>query len=222
MRASWAITLLLAALVLAGTAAARDPRDPQQRHTAADTTLASTLALHLKDLAAGWKPAKPTPDPPPCKTEPDESKLVETARIDPTFIWKDGLTTIGTEVDIFRTAAMAKTDWALSTLALFRRCVLQSARDQLPGYTVALVSAKQLPPPSATAERSLHYRLVFDITHAGTTVPIVSDVTALGKGRETVVMHSFSERVALPSSAVTQLVRLLANRLEAGSTKGTA
>lgn len=216
MRASWVIALLLAALVLAGTAAARDPKDPQQRHTAADTKLANTLALHQKDLAAGWKPAKPTADPPPCKAEPDESSLVETARIDPTFIWKDGVTTLGTEVDVFKTAAMAKRDWSLSTLKLFQSCLLQSARDQLPHYKVTLVSSNQLPPPSAIAERSLHFRLVFDLTHAGTTVPIVSDVTALGRGRETVVMHSFSVRTALPSSALTQLVQLLASRLGTG------
>jgi hypothetical protein len=213
MRGFWVLALLLAALVLAGTAAARDPKDPQQRHTAADTVLARSLGLQLKDLAAGWKPVKATPDPPPCKTEPDESTLVETARIDPTFIWKDGRTTLGTEVDIFETVAMAQKDWALSTLALFQRCLLQSARDQLHGFTVTPLSARKLPRPSATAERALHYRLVFDITNQGTTVPIVSDVTALGKGRETVVMHSFSVRAPLPSSAVSQLVRLLASRL---------
>ena len=216
MRASWVIGLLLAALVLAGAAAARDPKDPQQRHTAADTKLANTLALRQKDLAAGWTLTKPTPNPPPCKTEPDESNLVQTARIDPTFIWKDGVTTLGTEVDIFKTAAMAQRDWALSTLKLFQSCLLQSAREQLPDYKVTLVSAKQLPKPSAVAERSLHYRLVFDIVHAGKTVPIVSDVTALGRGRETVVMHSFSVQTALPSSATTQLVQILANRLGTG------
>ena len=113
---------------------------------------------------------------------------------------------------------MAKRDWALSTLALFRSCLLQSARDQLPGYTVTLLSAQKLPRPSATAERSLHYRLVFGITNQGTTVPIVSDVTALGQGRETVVMHSFSVRSPLPSSAVSQLVRLLAGRLGGNTT----
>jgi hypothetical protein len=216
MRASWVIALLLAALALAGPAAARDPKDPQQRHTAADTKLANTLALHQKDLAAGWALAKPTPDPPPCKTEPDESNLVQTARIDPTFIWKDGITTLGTEVDIFKTAAMAKRDWALSTLKLFQSCLLQSARDQLPHFKVMLVSSKQLPRPSAVAERSLHFRLVFDIINGGKKVPIVSDVIALGRGRETVVMHSFSPQTALPSSAVTQLVQILANRLGTG------
>jgi len=216
MRASWVIALLLTALALAASAAARDPKDPQQRHTAADTKLANTLALHQKDLAAGWTPAQPTPDPPPCKAEPDESDLVQTARIDPTFIWKDRITTLGTEVDIFKTAAMAKRDWALSTLKLFQSCLLQSARDQLPDYKVTLVSAKQLPRPSAVAERSLHYRLVFDIVHAGKKVPIVSDVTALGRGRKTVILHSFSVQTALPSSAVTQLVQILSNRLGTG------
>jgi hypothetical protein len=216
MRVPWLILTLLAALALAGSAAARDPKDPQQRHTSVDTKLAYTLALQQKDLAAGWKPAKPTPEPPPCKTEPNESNLVQTARIDPTFIWKDGITTLGTEVDVFKTAAMAKTDWNLSTLKLFQSCLLQSAHDQLPHYTVRLVSAKQLAKPVPTAERSLHYRLVFDIVHQGKTVPIVSDVTALGRGRETVVMHSFSVGSALPSAAVTQLVQILANRLGTG------
>jgi hypothetical protein len=41
-------------------------------------------------------------------------------------------------------------------------------------------------------------------------------VTALGHGRETVVMHSFSVGSALPSKAVTQLVQILANRLGTG------
>lgn len=216
MRASWAIAFVLAALILAGSAGARDPKDPQQRHTAADTKLANKLALHQTDLAVGWRPAKPQPEPPPCSTEPDESNLVQTARIDPSFIWKDGITTIGTEVDIFKTAAMAKRDWALSTLKLFQDCLLESARGELPHDKVRLVSAKELPRPSVIAERSLHYRLVFAITHAGRTLPVVSDVTALGRGRETVVMHSVSVKSALPAAAVTQLVQILANRLGTG------
>jgi len=217
MRAVLAVLLTATALALAATAtAARDPKDPQQRHTAADTKRAEALALKQSDLAAGWKPAKPTPNPPPCKTEPDESKLVQTARIDPTFVWKDKVTTLGTEVDVFKTASMARTDWNLSTLTLFRSCLLQSARDQLPHYTVRVVSAKRLAPPNAPAERALHYQLVFSISHAGQTVPIVSDVIALGRGRETVVMHSFSVKTPLPASAVTQLTQLLANRLGTG------
>jgi hypothetical protein len=217
MRAVLAAVLTVTALALVATAAAaRDPKDPQQRHTAADTKLAKTLALKRTDLVAGWKPAKPTPNPPPCTTEPDESKLIQTARIDPTFVWSDGVTTLGSQVDIFKTAAMAQTDWNLSTLKLFRDCLLQSAQHQLPHYTVRVVSAKKLAPPTVSAERLLHYQIVFAITRSGRTLPIVSDVIALGRGRETVVVHSFSVRSPLPSSAVSQVVQLLANRLGTG------
>jgi len=217
MRAVPAAVLILTALALAATAAAtHDPKDPQQRHTAADTKLAKSLALKRTDLVAGWKAAKPTPNPPACTTEPDESKLIQTARIDPTYVWTDGVTTLGTQVDIFKTASMAKTDWNLTTLKLFRSCLLQSARHQLPHYTVRVVSAKELAPPKVSVERLLHYQLVFAITRSGRTIPIVSDVIALGRGRETVVMHSFSVQSPLPSSSVTQVVQLLANRLGTG------
>jgi len=216
MRTFAAIALLLAALAVAASAGARNPKDPQQRHTAADTKLAKTLALRQSDFAVGWRPAPPDPNPPSCPAGPDESSLVQTAQIDPTFIWKDGVTNIGSEVDIFRTAAMAETDWGLSTLDLFKTCLLWSARGELPHSTVRVVSAKRLPKPAATAERSLHYRLVFSIAHAGTTVPVVSDVIALGRGRETVVLHSFSIRTALPASAMNELIRRLANRLGTG------
>ena len=217
MRASWVIALLLAALALAGSAAARDPRDPQQRHTAADTKLANTLALHQKDLAAGWTLTKPTPDPPPCKTEPDESNLVETARIDPTFIWTDGVTSLGTEVDIFKTATQAETDWRFSTLNLFRACLLENARSQLgKKFNVQIASAKSLSSPARLADRELHYQLVFAIKRGSTPVSLVSDVYALGKGRITVVMHSFSVRTPLPSAAVKQLLLTLSSRLGAG------
>ena len=94
---------------------------------------------------------------------------MQTAQIDPTFIWKDGVTTLGTEVDIFKTAAMAKQDWALSTLKLFRAACCRARATSFRTARCALVSAKQLPRPSAAAERSLHYRLVFDIVRAGKT-----------------------------------------------------
>ena len=217
MRAAPAIALVLAALVLAAPAAARDPKDPQQQHTAADTKLASSLALKAADLAAGWKAAPAQPNSPPCSTEPNESKLVQTAKIDPTFIWKDGVTTLGTEVDIFKTASQAQTDWKLSTLTLFRNCLLESARGQLgKKFTVGIASAKALKAPPRLAERELHYQIVFRIVRGQTPVSIVSDVYALGKGRITVVMHSFSIREPLPSPAVKQLLQLLSGRLGAG------
>lgn len=216
MRAAPALLALAGLLLLAGTAlAATDPKDPQQRHTAADTKLATSIAIRRPDLAAGWKAAKPGPRT-ACSVEPDESKLVQTARIDPTFLWKDGVTNIGTEVDVFRTKAQARRDWELSTLKLFRACLLESARHRLgPKLKVGLVSAKRLAAP-ALAERVLHYRIVISV-RGKTSVPVVSDVVALGRGRVTVVLHAFSVRTALPDAAIRPLLELLANRLAAGS-----
>jgi hypothetical protein len=218
MRAAPIIALVLAALALAASAtAARDPKDPQQKHTAADTKLANSLALRASDLAAGWRAAPPHPKSPPCTTEPNESKLVQTARIDPTFIWRDGVTSLGSEVDIFKTAAQAKTDWRLSTLTLFRACLLENARAQLgKTFSVQIASAKSLSSPARLADRELHYQIVFAVKRGKTPVSLVSDVYALGKGRITIVMHSFSVRMPLPSSALNALLQTLSGRLGAG------
>src|SRR5258707_1778129 len=114
-----AVAALLTFALAAGAGAARAPsRDPQQRHTAADMKRAAALALRRTDLAAGWKADKPQKPSPPCTAGPDESKLVQTARIDPSFTWKDGVTNVGSEVDIFRSAPEARQDWRLSTLGL--------------------------------------------------------------------------------------------------------
>lgn len=218
MRAVPVIVLALAALVLAAAAtAARDPKDPQQKHTAADMKLAGSLALRASDLAAGWKLAPPHPDSPPCTTEPNESKLVQTAQIDPTFLWTDGVTSLGSEVDIFKTPAQAETDWRFSTLKLFRACLLESARSQLgKKFNVRIASAKSLSSPARLADRQLHYQIVFAIKRGSTPVSLVSDVYALGKGRITIVMHTFSVRTPLPSSALKALLQTLSGRLGAG------
>ncbi len=218
MRAVPVIVLVLAACALAASAtAARDPKDPQQKHTAADTKLANSLALRASDLAAGWKLAPAHPKSPPCTTEPNESKLVQTAQIDPTFLWTDGVTSLGSEVDIFKTPAQAETDWRLSTLKLFRSCLLENARSQLgKKFNVRIASAKSLSSPARLADRQLHYQIVFAIKRGSTPVSLVSDVYALGKGRITIVMHSFSVRTPLPSSALKALLQTLSGRLGAG------
>jgi hypothetical protein len=216
------VVLVLASLAWAASASGRDPKDPQQRHTAADTKAATAIALKLSDLAAGWKAAPRDKPAPPCSTEPDESKLVQTARIDPTFVWKDGATTIGSEIDTFRTAAQAVRDWRLSTLALMGRCLLESARKQLGSrqMTVTLSSAVALAPPKL-GERSLHYRLIFLLrrTQAGKTsvLQFVTELIAIGVGRTSVVLHVASPGQPLPASGLTSLAKLLAKRLEASA-----
>ena len=218
MRAVALIAVLGAAAALAGTAwSAVDPNDPQQRHTPADTQLAQSLALRISDLAAGWKVEKqPAGSGPVCAGEPDESALVQTAKIDPSFVWTDSLTRIGSQVDIFQTAAMARKDWDLSTLKLAASCLLQEASAEFgKNVHVTLVSSKALAPPG-NAERSLHYRLVLSV-RATQSVRLVTDVVALGRGRITVVLHSLTlATTPLPASGLVQLAAKLAGRLDAG------
>ncbi len=218
MRAVALIAVLGAAAALAGTAwSAVDPRDPQQRHTAADTKLAQTLALRGTDLAAGWKAEKQqTGSGPACVGEPDESALVQTAKIDPSFVWRDNLTRLGSQVDVFQTAAMARRDWALSTLKLSTSCLLQDASAEFgTSVHVTLVSSQALAPPGH-AERSLHYRIVLAV-RSTQTVRLVTDVVALGRGRITVALHSLTlTTTPLPASGLAQLAAKLAGRLGVG------
>jgi hypothetical protein len=202
-------------LVLASAAAARDPKAPQLRPTAADGRLARGIALTLRDLAPGWK-AQPKQKPaPPCSTEPDESSLVQTAQIDPTFVWTDGVTSIGTEVDVFRTAVQAQRDWRLSTLRVIRDCLLEAGQRTLgKGVRVSLVSAQALPSP-AHAARTWHYRLVFEL-RGKNTVPVVTDLIGVGAGRVSVVLHTFSIENPLPAKELTALAAKLVTRLQAG------
>ena len=216
MRAALVVLLAALALAAAGAAAARDPRAPQQRHTAADTRLARSVGLRRADLAAGWKAAPATKDPPPCSTEPDESKLVQTARVDPTFVWSDGVTTVGSEVDVFRSAGEARRDWRLSTLALMRRCLLETVQKAIgKGGKVRVTQAKALAKPGLGA-RSLHYRLVFALggnaAHA-----LVTDLIAFNRGRTSIVLHTLSVGAALPASALGTLGRVLSRRLSDAS-----
>jgi opacity protein-like surface antigen len=210
-----ACAVLLVLVLPAAAAAAVDPRAPRQQHTAADTKRAKAIVLRLGDLAAGWKldpPAKPSP---PCTARPDESHLVQTAKVDPSFTWKDGVTNVGSEVDVFRTAAEARADWRASTRSLLATCLLQSARTGV-GKTVrvTLVSAHTLAAPKGV-ERSLHYQFVF-ARRTTQTVKLVVDVVAIGRGRVNAVLHSVTVRTPLPAAVVRALTGVLAARLNAG------
>jgi hypothetical protein len=206
---------LLALVLPAAAGAASDPRAPRQIHTAADTKRANAIVLRRTDLAAGWKldpPAKPNP---PCTAGPDESGLVQTAKVDPSFTWKDGVTNVGSEVDIFRNAAQALRDWRASTAALLQACLLQSARAGVgKAVNVRIVSTQTLAAPKG-AERSLHYRFVVALKTKN-TANLVIDIVALGRGAVTVVLHTLTVSSPLPAATVKALTGVLASRLNSG------
>jgi hypothetical protein len=212
-----AAILLVAALALPAVAlsAVVDPKAPRQQYVAADMKKAAKLVLHRADLAAGWKLDPPAKAEPYCTAGPDESNLVQTAKVDPSFTWKDNVTNVGSEADVFRTAAQARKDWRLSTLALVKTCLLQSARAGVgKKIKVRIVSSRELTAPKSV-ERSLHYRFVFEL-RSKQTAQLVADVIALGRGRTTLVLHTLTVRAPLPASVLATLVKVLADRLNAG------
>ena len=207
-----AVAVLACVLATAASAGTRDPREPRQLHTAADTTQAKSIALALSDLPAGWVKAAPPKPAPPCTSEPDESNLVQTARIDPTFLWRDHITELGTEVDTFRTVSQAKRDWRLSTLAVVRRCLFQAIRRDLKDVTIKVLSAQRLPSPRL-GERSVHYRLVFELRGKSKVLPVVVEMIGVGVGRTSVVLHALSPGGPLPAAALRALSAKVAKRL---------
>jgi hypothetical protein len=217
MRLAGALLLVLTALTATTAAfgAAIDPRAPTQRHTAADTKVAKGIVLRTADFAAGWKldpPAKPNP---PCTAGPDESSFVQTAKVNPSFTYKDGVTNVGSEVDIFRSPTEARMDWKSSTASLLGTCLLQSAQAGFgKKVNVRIASSETLAPPKGV-QRGLHYRYVFSVRSAHTT-SLVVDVVAMGHGRVSVVLYTLSVRTPLPTSVVKSLTGLLASRLNAG------
>ena len=221
MRVLLVAAAFLALLLAAPAGAAPDPKAPAQRHTKADMKLAGSLVLKQSDLAAGWTKVPPQKPPPPCSIEPDESKLVETGTADPTFLWTDKFTQIGSQVDIFRTAAQARLDWRLTTLPLLRGCLLENARKTFGKKIAVRVHSARLLKPPGYGERSLHVRLELDLTQKSGakphTIRLVSELVGIGVGRISVVLHTITTGTALPAAAVSSLTKALATRLTAKS-----
>lgn len=216
-----AALLAVTALAAAGVAAARDPNEPQQRHTAADTKLARSIALTLADLGSGWTKAPPPKSAPPCTSSPDESALVQTARIDPVFLWQNPPIhlQLGSEVDVFRSVREAKRDWRLSTLAVIRSCLFEAIRRDLKDARITVHASQRLPGPKL-GERSLHYRLVFDLrskTDKAKLLPVFVELIGVGVGRTSVVLHALSQGAPLPQAGLHTLSAKLAKRLVSAS-----
>jgi hypothetical protein len=215
MRVLLAVAIVALGVSSSAAAAAVDPRAPRQAHTAADTKRANAIVLRRSDLAAGWKLDPAAKSNAPCTAGPDESSLVQTAKVDPSFTYKDGVTNIGSEVDIFKTTADARKDWRASTRALLQTCLLWSARGGAgKKLHVRIVSTSTLAAPKG-AERSLHYRFVLGF-RTTKSANLVIDVVALGRGRLTVVLHTLTVRTALPAATLDALTGVLASRLNAG------
>lgn len=205
-----AFLLLALAAAFPGLALA-GPKDPTKRHTAADMALARSIALRRADLAAGWtqEPSTSVSGDTECAAQPDESKLIETGSVNPTFDTHGGAVTLDSEVDVYATKAMALAEWRTANLRLLRSC-LAGVFVKTTGTHVTVNAAAR--PVPVHAERALAFR--FELTARG-GVPYEIDLIAFGKGRATVLLSLDGPKGSYKSSLLTPLARLLAQRLAA-------
>jgi hypothetical protein len=205
-------TLLLAALAaaVAVPAALAGPKDPTKRHTAADTRIAKAVALRLSDFRPGWKQEKAdNSSGPDCSLQPDQSKLIETADVDPTFDSPNGgVVVIDSEVTLYRTSAMALADWKSAPLPVLRACFAEFLKTQSGAKTTVSASRVHV---AANAERTVGYH--FELGVKGNVLAL--DLIALQRGRTEVFLSAFGPKGSYSRSLLDPLARLLAARLAA-------
>jgi hypothetical protein len=204
--------LLLVALAaaVAVPAALAGPKDPTKRHTAADTRIAKAVALRLSDFRPGWKQEKAdNSSGPDCSLQPDQSKLIETADVDPTFDSPNGgAVSIDSEVTLYRTGAMAVADWKSAPLPVLRACFAELLQAQTGAKTT--VTASRVP-VAAKAERTVGYHLELRLKGKVLTL----DLIALQRGRTEVFLSALGPKGSYSRSVLDPFATLLAGRLAA-------
>jgi len=210
-----ALVLLAVAAVVFPALALAGPKDPTKRHTAADMRLARSIALRQADFAAGWTAEKSsnTSGDADCAAQPDESKLIETGSVDPTFDSPHGgAVTVDSEVDVYQTKAMALADWRTANLRGLRSCLAELFA-KTTGTRVVVTAAAVPVPVQVHAERSLGFR--FELKANGHAYDL--DLIALGKGRTTLLLSADGPKGSYTRSLLTPFARLLAQRLAASA-----
>jgi hypothetical protein len=178
-----AVGVALCTAALAGT----DPRAEKKQLTKADMALAARSVLRPADLSPEWTATTPSPfdqKAPECPGyAPDFSRFTITGRAHAAFKGPAGAR-IESEVDVLKTRADARRDFALGAQPLLADCLatLVPKQMQAAGVEAQVVSAKMTSTPRI-GERSAFYHLAFQLTAAGQRIPLYIDVVAFLRGR---------------------------------------
>jgi hypothetical protein len=207
--------VLLAGAVLAGTAAAKDPR---RAYTAAGTAQAKAIALKLSDLPAGWKVDRASGGSGGNLTcpgfDPDESDLTSIGHVDASFASRDGLSNVLSVVGVFKTAAEGRASWSRVVRPGVLRCLTklfeEGASDK--STTTKVVSSGKLSLP-LDAPRKAAYRIAADVSTQGQHVKAYLDVILQGAGRADTVLLVTSVLVPPQTAFEWKLAGTVSSRL---------
>jgi hypothetical protein len=206
---AFVLALAAAAGAITVATALAGPKDPTKRHTAADTRIAKSIALKRTDLGAGWtETSSGSSGGPDCKAQPDESKLIETADVDPTFDSPNGgAATVDSDVTLYKTPAMALVDWRTAKISILRACLAELLGKEL-GKKAAIVSARTVH-VSLKAPRTLGLHFEFRVK----AVDVSVDAIGLLKGRTEVILTAIGVKGSYTRAQLNPLAAVLARRL---------
>ncbi len=211
----------LCMLVSATAAAASTSGDGKhQVHlTAADNAAARHVALRQADFggAAGWSGGTRKPDlsstGPRCANfHPKYSDLVLTGVAETEF--QNAGVYIDDEVQLLKTAPMVKLDWQRSVLAPGLLACLRTYLAKAAPANAKVRGIQKLAFPRI-AQYTAAFRLVLEVTAAGTTASMLVDLLLVGRGRTEITLTTvapYDARAPIKSAEV-RLARLLASRI---------
>jgi len=180
------LLVAIAALVLAGAAAAGTADRNRIALTAADTAAARRAVIRLADLGGVWTGGAVKPnlnDNLVCANyEPKQSDLVVTGAAEATFKVPTGAQ-IDSVAQVYRTAAMVQTDWKRSVLnPALASCLRSTLSGGLaPGEKIASVA--RVPFPQSHGVLAREYRFVLNISANGATTKGLLDLIVFSRGR---------------------------------------
>ena len=212
------IALALPALALAGH------QKPKRQINAADERKAASIVLKRADFAAGWKklPASP-PDNShiDCAGQPSEADLVLTGDAESDFERPEGLPSVFSFSDIYKTAADARASWTRGVKPALAACMAKLMKETIEaeeGVTATIVSAGRIAfPKSAPLTAAFRAVLRVTVTQNGetSTVPLTLHVLALSQGRGQAGLLTVGLGAGVPMADLRAFGKLLGQRLAA-------
>jgi hypothetical protein len=209
------VLTVAAALALAASAAARNPRLEQLALEQADMVTAKSALLRAGDLGSGWaaQPSKPADNAPPDCPGQDYSSFTITGQAQAQFT-RSGASVLS-RVEVYRNKRQARADFAVDerpgTAACEGAAIRREVAKEAAGLKVSLLSARQLPGPKV-GERSLAFRIVLGLRGSGKDLKVYVDL--IGFVRDRVGASVVVVAPGVPPTGNVLLAKLVDTRLQ--------
>ena len=212
------VCLAVPALALAGHL------DPKKQLNPADQRKAASIVLKRADFAAGWKKTPATPDDADhlnCPGyNPNQSDLVLTGEVEAEFEAAEGIPSVSSIANVYKTRADALAAWSRSAKPALAPCLARLFKQGIEegGGKAAIVRAGRIAFPKL-APRTVAYRAVLSVTATEggqeAKVPFTIHFVALGNGRGDSALLAIGVGTGIPLAELRAFAKLTATRLAA-------